>query len=206
MDSQAKIAEAMTRAFVRCGRHAPETQAVHQVIGLSLERAIFELDPALPSAVRGQISVAYRQAFADSATQSALYPNAKHVLGECLKNNFTLAIATGKSLQGLNAALEALDLGQYFSVIRTADQCASKPAPQMIEEILMETMIKPEQAIVVGDTTHDLQMAANAGVAAVAACYGAHKREALAEHEPLFYLDTIADLISLLPCLLGDEL
>ena len=199
MDSQAKIIHAMQQAFAVQGLNLPSNNEVSSIIGLSLEEAVFRLAPDKAPRERIRLVSDYRKSFNDSEMDAALFAGTLDTLDFCKQRGFELAIATGKSHAGLMQALEETGAESYFTCVRTADRCQSKPSPEMIEEILFETSIESNDALLIGDTTHDLQMAANAGVTAGAACYGAHSRQTLAEHRPLFYLDSITELPGKLP-------
>lgn len=199
MDSRAKIISAMQSAFYANGIPEPERHQISTIIGLNLDEAVARLAPDQSSGKRAKLAEEYRRFFNRSTLSSALFAGVQETLKGCQDSGFELAIATGKSHGGLMAALNETNIEDYFSSIRTADRCPSKPAPDMVEEILDELGIQAHEALVIGDTAHDLQMAQNAGVRAVAACYGAHPRDVLAEHKPMFYLDSIAELLGYLP-------
>jgi len=103
-------------------------------------------------------------------------------------------VATGKSRRGLDDALHSVDLRGVFDGSRTADQTAGKPHPLMLQELMAELGTTPERTLMIGDTTHDLQLARNAGTERVAVSYGAHDTEAFAEHEPLFVAHSTREL------------
>jgi phosphoglycolate phosphatase len=105
-----------------------------------------------------------------------------------------LAVATGKSRTGLNEALHAVELRGMFDASRTADETAGKPHPQMLNELMQEFGVQPERTLMIGDTTHDLQMARNAGCASVAVSYGAHEPEAFHALTPLFVGHSVRQL------------
>ena len=105
-----------------------------------------------------------------------------------------LAVATGKSRKGLERAFASSGLGRYFTASRCADECFSKPHPQMLEELMDEFAVSSGQTLMIGDTTHDMQMAVNAGVAGLAVTYGAHTRDDLSRLKPLACLDDVAQL------------
>jgi len=105
-----------------------------------------------------------------------------------------LGVATGKSRRGLDRVLEQTGLGIYFHGTRCADECFSKPHPEMLEQLMDELGTTRQRTLMIGDTSHDLQMAQNAGVAALAVRYGAHPRDELLAHAPLACLDQIEEL------------
>ena len=193
-DSSGRIISAMQKAFSNRGVTTPKAAAVQYVIGLSLEEAIAHLAADLPSRTRRSLENEYREQFALQAAQTELFNGARDVLEYFHTRGLDLAVATGKSLGGLQRALEETNSAHYFSSIRTADECASKPAPDMLEEIVFETGHDKRHSIMVGDTTFDLEMARNAGIASIAACYGAHRRNMLAQYSPLHLLDSIEEL------------
>ncbi|HEY6514283.1 MAG TPA: HAD-IA family hydrolase, partial [Burkholderiaceae bacterium] len=105
-----------------------------------------------------------------------------------------IAVATGKARRGLDAALETVQLKALFDATRTADETASKPDPRMLLELMRECGTTPERTLMIGDTTHDLQLAVNAGAPCVAVSYGAHEHAALLEFEPLFVAHSTREL------------
>jgi phosphoglycolate phosphatase len=105
-----------------------------------------------------------------------------------------LAVATGKSRRGLDEALATSSLQGVFHATRTADQTASKPHPQMLLELMAELDVPPERTLMIGDTTHDLQLAANAGTASVGVAYGAHHHDTFAELSPRHVAHSVGDL------------
>ena len=105
-----------------------------------------------------------------------------------------LGVATGKSRKGLDRSLAASGLGAYFHGTRCADECHSKPHPQMLYELMDEFAVPPERTLMIGDTTHDLKMAQNAGVAALAVAYGAHPRAELVGERPLYCAGSVAEM------------
>jgi phosphoglycolate phosphatase len=123
-----------------------------------------------------------------------LFEGAEELVRALGEGGHRLAIATGKSRKGLDRALGHSGLGQFFHGTRCADECHSKPHPQMLEELMDEFGVSPEATLMIGDTTHDLLMAKNAGTAAVGVVYGAHPPEALAEAAPLHLAESIEDL------------
>ena len=110
------------------------------------------------------------------------------------QRNHSLGVATGKSRRGLDEVLHTVQLKGLFDATRTADETRSKPHPQMLHELMAELGTSPERTLMIGDTTHDLQLAANAGVASVGVSYGAHEPASFAEFSPLQVAHSVADL------------
>ena len=123
-----------------------------------------------------------------------LFEGAEALMQELRAGGYLLAVATGKNRNGLDRALKASNMAQYFHSTRTADQTVSKPDPTMLHEIMDELEVSAPRALMVGDTTHDLQMAINAGVDSLAMTHGAHPPEQLLELKPLALLDDFPDL------------
>ena len=115
-------------------------------------------------------------------------------LADLKARNHLLAVATGKGRRGLDEALAHSQLHAMFDATRTADQTAGKPHPLMLQELMAELGATPERTLMIGDTTHDLQLARNAGTARVAVSYGAHDTRAFVEHEPLFIAHSTQEL------------
>ena len=136
----------------------------------------------------------YRHHFLSVDNQLTLFHGTRQMLARLQAAGHLLAVATGKSRVGLERALDQSGLRSFFMASRCADECHSKPHPQMLEELLEEFALAPAAAVMIGDTSHDLLMASNAGVAALAVTYGAHPRAHLHEHRPLACLDSVADL------------
>ena len=122
----------------------------------------------------------------------------RELLDELADSGVSMAVATGKSRKGLNRVWQGSDLGRYFVASRCADESRSKPHPAMVNELLLELGKAPHQALVVGDTSFDLEMASNAGVESAAVTWGAHPREQLAQYSPRMVLDDIRGILPLL--------
>jgi phosphoglycolate phosphatase len=123
-----------------------------------------------------------------------LFDGAEALIDELAAAGYMLAVATGKTRKGLDRAFEVSGLGSRFHASRCADECHSKPHPQMLDELMDEFGVGPEVTLMIGDTTHDLLMAKNAGVAALGVAYGAHPRESLEAQAPLFCAADVAEL------------
>ena len=164
------------------------------VIGLGLNEAIEALYPGLPSSRAEQFSSSYRERYARyHAAAAPLFDDAREVIDELYAAGYTLAVATGKSRRGLDRALEASGLAQYFAASRCADEAFSKPHPQMIDEIIDVLGTERQETLMIGDSIHDMQMARNARVPAVAAAYGAQPRERLLEFGPVACVDSLRE-------------
>jgi phosphoglycolate phosphatase len=178
-DSAALIAHAIRQACADLGLPVPSEADARYVIGLGLDDALRHVAPTLPPADYPRLSARYR---AHYVTQDAipLFSGVGEMLETLLARGHRLGIATGKSRRGLDIALAQAGIGHRFVATRCADEGFPKPHPEMIERLLEATGVAPGAALMIGDTTHDLLLARNAGIDAVGVAYGAHPHEALA--------------------------
>ena len=183
-DSTALIVRCIQDACVDVGAARPSDVDAAYVIGLGLADALRHAVPDLPEARYPEMVDRYRHHYLSRDHDLCLFDGVAELVRELQEAGFILAVATGKSRVGLDRALTVSGLGHRFSASRCADECRSKPHPQMLEELLEEFGLGPDDALMIGDTTHDLQMAANAGVDAVGVAYGAHSAEVLQALSP----------------------
>ncbi len=194
LDSTMAIVEAVQAACRDLGLAEPSDEHARQVIGLGLAEALRHSAPALSEDRFPQMIERYKYHYLSHDHELNLFDGAFELIAELHSAGFLLAVATGKGRMGLNRAMINSGLGTYFSASRCADECFSKPHPQMLEELMSEFLISPERTLMIGDTTHDLQMAINAGVAGLGVAYGAHSVKALDSLSPLARLHSIAEL------------
>ncbi|NLF53689.1 MAG: HAD-IA family hydrolase [Thauera phenolivorans] len=192
MDSAGAIVRAMKASCVDLGLPEPSEDDARYVIGLGLIDALRHVAPGLAERDYPRISERYRHHFLSSDHELGLFPGVADTIAWLADSGRMLGVATGKSRVGLDRALAHSGLGPFFHSTRCADECFSKPHPAMLEEIMGELGVDPARTLMVGDTTHDLQMARNAGVAALAVSFGAHPAAALQAESPLACLDTPA--------------
>lgn len=204
IDSQDHIYAAMATAFSLTGQILPARAEVLGIVGLSLPEAVRQLVPALADGIRDRIVVAYKQSFntARGMAPPPLYPGARLVLDQ-LRNRpgVILGVATGKSRRGLERMIALHGLHGYFHTSQVADDHPSKPHPAMIRAALSEAQTAGENAVMIGDTTFDIEMGRAAGVRTIGVSWGYHPTAALrsagADH-------VIADYAAMIPLL--DEL
>lgn len=194
LDSAGAIVASMQAAAVDLGLSPPDEKTARQVIGLGLHDALSQALPGVPARDYPRIAERYRHHYLSQDHELSLFVGAQELVEELHESGCLLGVATGKSRLGLNRALEASGLKGFFHATRCADECSSKPAPDMLLEIMDELGVAPDQTLMIGDTTHDLQMAKNACVGALAVGYGAHPREALQTERPLGLFDELAQL------------
>jgi phosphoglycolate phosphatase len=164
------------------------------VIGLGLHDALQHAVPGLSAERYPELGRRYRQHYIASQDDLVLFPGTLEMLADLKARNHLLAVATGKGRRGLNDALAHSQLHAMFDATRTADETAGKPHPLMLQELMAELGTTPERTLMIGDTTHDLQLAQNAGTARVAVSYGAHDTDAFAAHGPLVVLHSTREL------------
>lgn len=191
-----------TQIIVRCiqaavqdvGGQAPSDAAARWVIGMGLTEALAHAAPDVPPAFYPQLVQRYRYHYVQRQDDLSLFDGVLDMLTALKARGFILTVATGKSRRGLDQVLDHLDLRGIFDASRTADQTASKPHPLMLHELMDEFATPAQQVLVIGDTSHDLQMALHAGTASVGVSYGAHAGDGLHAYQPLAVLDSVAQL------------
>ena len=194
MDSTAAIAGSIQAACRDLGLAAPSDAAAKHVIGLGLNEALRHAVPDLPEQRRDELVDRYRHHFLSQENAMPQFAKAQETIAELHAAGHWLAVATGKSRHGLQRAMQASAMQSYFHATRTADETFSKPHPAMLLEIMDELGISAGRVLMVGDTTHDLQMARNAGVDALGMTHGAHPEDQLRALQPLALLDDFAAL------------
>ena len=194
MDSTEVIASSIQAACRDLGLAAPSDHAAKHVIGLGLQEALSRAVPDLKEDQRGDLVARYRHHFLARGEDIPLFDGAQQTIAELHAAGYWLAVATGKSRQGLQRAMQTSGMESYFHATRTADQTFSKPNPAMLLEIMDQLGVMAERVLMVGDTTHDLQMARNAGVDSIGMTHGAHPAEQLRALEPLALLDGFVGL------------
>jgi phosphoglycolate phosphatase len=194
MDSAAAIVASMQAAASDLGLQPPDDATARQVIGLGLHDALSRALPGVPDSEYRRVAERYRHHYLSQDHQLSLFAGAYELVKELNAAGYLLGVATGKSRVGLDRALQSTGLKHLFHATRCADECNSKPAPDMLLELMEELDASPARTLMVGDTTHDLQMARHAGVQALGVGFGAHDRETLASEQPLGLFDEFSEL------------
>ena len=194
LDSAAAIVRAIQAASRDLGLPVPSADRARHVIGLGLSDALAHAVPELDEVDYPRMVERYRHHYLSSDFELSLFEGTESMISALVARGHLLAVATGKSRNGLDRALAHTGLGPQFVATRCADECFSKPHPQMLLELMDELAVPAERTLMIGDTTHDLQMATNAGVAALAVAFGAHGREELVSCGPLDCVDDPARL------------
>jgi phosphoglycolate phosphatase len=212
VDSQHLIAEAMAGAFAAAGEPAPELARVRRVVGLSLAHAVAELlgqvDGDRGAGAVEAIVGHYRRRFAElrrGPHHEPLFPGAVAALDALDAGGFLLGVATGKSLRGLTATLSRHGLERRFVTLQTADRAPGKPHPAMLERAIAEAGVTAERTVLVGDTSFDMEMAGNAGVAAIGVSWGYHEVFELEGAGAHRVIDAFAELAPLVARMLNER-
>ncbi len=193
-DSTAIIARCIQAAVLDVGGQKPSDEAASYVIGMGLMQALAHAAPDVPKERYPLLGDRYRHHYFAIQHEISLFEGVLPMLAALKARGHLLAVATGKSRRGLDEALATSTLAGTFDASRTADQTAGKPDPLMLHELMTEFDVPPERTLMIGDTTHDLQMALNAGCASVGVSYGAHEPEAFVALKPLVVAHDVAQL------------
>ena len=193
-DSTAIITRCIQSAVRDVGGIVPTDRDAAYVIGMGLMQALAHAAPDLPESKYPELGARYRHHYALHANDISLFQGVLEMLSDLKARQHCLTVATGKSRRGLNEALQAVALQGLFSGSRTADETAGKPHPRMLHELMEEFGADPARTLMIGDTTHDLQMALNAGCPSVGVSYGAHEPAAFDALAPRFVAHSVGEL------------
>ncbi|MDA7416551.1 HAD-IA family hydrolase [Xenophilus arseniciresistens] len=193
-DSTALIVRCIQSAVVDVGGRRPTDHDAAWVIGLGLAEALAKAAPDVPPARYPELGARYRYHFLAHQDDLVLFDGVLPMLDALRARGHKLAVATGKSRRGLDLALDTVALRERFDASRTADETFGKPHPRMLLELMEELQVPAERTLMIGDTTHDLQLALNAGCASVGVSYGAHTPEGFAPLSPLHVAHSVPDL------------
>ena len=193
-DSTVIIAEAIQDACRDLGEPVPDMQSARFVIGLGLADAMRTVAPGLPVRRHSELAAHYRQHYLAREDDIPLFPGAVELLEELDASAYFLAVATGKTRAGLNRVLAKNGLATRFHATRCADEGLPKPHPDMLLHLMDRLAAAPHETLMIGDTTHDMELARNAGASALAVTYGAHTLAGLAGVSPLATVASIAEL------------
>jgi phosphoglycolate phosphatase len=193
-DSTSLIAGAIQQACRDLGLPAPDDRSARHVIGLGHRDAISLVAPTLPAAGIPRFSERYRAHYLAGDAAIPLFDGARDMIDELDRRGFLLGVATGKTRAGLARALAQHGIAHHFIASRCADETFPKPHPEMLLSLIDFAGVRAEETLMIGDTTHDLELARNAGVSAVAVAYGAHPAAGLAAMEPLATVHSIGEL------------
>lgn len=193
-DSTAIIVRCIQAAVRDVGGAVPTDKEASYVIGMALTQALAHAAPDVPPEKYAELGNRYRFHYLQHQDDLSLFDGVLPMLGDLRERGHLLAVATGKSRRGLDEALHSVQLRGMFDGSRTADQTAGKPHPLMLQELMAEFDVAPERVLMIGDTTHDLQMAVNAGCPSVGVSYGAHEPSAFHAMRPLCVVHSVREL------------
>jgi phosphoglycolate phosphatase len=191
-----------TRIITRCiqeavrdvGGTVPDDRAAAYVIGMALIPALAHAAPDVPQEKYPALGERYRHHYVQHKDDISLFDGVLPLLGALRQRQHWLAVATGKSRVGLNEALRSVELHGLFDASRTADETAGKPDPLMLHELMGELGVSPQRTLMIGDTTHDLEMARRAGCDSIGVSYGAHHHDNFDALAPRFVAHSVAEL------------
>ena len=193
-DSTALIVHSIQAACRDLGLAVPDDERASWVIGLSLRSAMEHAVPGITPEQVARMVDRYRFHYLARQHDLTLFAGVLEMLHALKRRHHWLAVATGKSRTGLDEALRTVALRGLFDGTRTADETRSKPDPLMLHELMRQFGTEPDRTLMIGDTTHDLQLAANAGTPSIAVTYGAHPGTEFAAHSPLFIANSVPEL------------
>jgi phosphoglycolate phosphatase len=193
-DSTAIITRCIQEAVRDVGGTVPSDQQASYVIGMSLMSALAHAAPDVPKDKYPELGARYRHHYIAHQNDIILFDGVLAMLAELKSSQHFLTVATGKSRHGLDEALHAVELKGVFDGSRTADETMGKPHPRMLQELMSEFGVAPQRTLMIGDTTHDLQMALNAGCASVGVSYGAHEPSVFEALKPRFIAHSVLEL------------
>jgi phosphoglycolate phosphatase len=194
MDSTATIVKCIQAAARDLGLPVPDRELAAHVIGLSLADAMQKAVPDLDPALYPKMVDRYRYHYLSKDHELTLFEGTREMLEDLSKQGYFLAVATGKSRVGLTRAMSVANLMSAFDATRCADETFSKPHPAMLQELVRELGQDMGRTVMIGDTTHDLQMATNAGAAGIAVQYGAHPVHELLSLNPMYVANSVPAL------------
>lgn len=195
VDSVEHIADSLHQASTELGYPALAREAYRDIIGLGMVEALEKLYPGITREEMSAIREGYaRYFFSKVTTPQNVFGGMAEVVADIRSSGRRCSVATGKSRRGLEMALVSSGLGGHFEVTRCADETRSKPDPTMLEEILGFYGIAPSEAVMIGDTRYDLEMAQRIGMPSIGVEWGVHKRDVLADYSPHAIVDTVTDL------------
>ena len=193
-DSTAIIVRSIQQAVLDVGGQKPSDEAASYVIGMALMPALAHAAPDVPKEKYPLLGERYRHHYLATQHDISLFDGVLPMLADLKSRHHWLTVATGKSRRGLDDVLASRQLHGIFDGSRTADETAGKPDPRMLHELMRELGADPERTLMIGDTTHDLQMARNAGVASVGVSYGAHEPHDFGALGPRYIAHSVAGL------------
>ena len=194
MDSTHSIVESIQLAAADVGLPVPSTLQASWIIGMSLEAGLYKAVPELTADLVPSFMERYRHHFFQRDQTIKMFEGAVPLLDNLRERTVPISVATGKSRAGLDRVMRAVNLSHYFNTTRCADETQGKPDPRMLHEIMWELDLEPQNVLMVGDTTHDIYMAHNAGMDCLAVTYGAHDVPTLEQSKPIKMVESVPEM------------
>ncbi|TQV87380.1 HAD family hydrolase [Aliikangiella coralliicola] len=195
MDSTGRIVSSMQSTAKIADLPIPSEESVKSIIGLSMDAVMDTMFPSANGSLREKLFEIYRHQYVEGDdTPSPLFQGSLPLLNWLKQINIPIAVATGKARHGLTRVLNEVNLIDFFDHTICADEAESKPHPEMVERLVVDANKSKQETLVIGDSIHDMKMANNAGVDAVAVTSGANQSEQLSEHNPVSILPRVCDL------------
>lgn len=195
MDSISRIVSSIQAAAQYCQQEIPTVRQVKDIIGLSLPKAFETLFPVATTEKLSDLREQYKYQYLEcNTTPAPLFDDALPLLAALNENNKLVAVATGKARDGLDRVLSETQTTNYFHATRCADETLSKPEPEMLLSLLSELNVLPEQALMIGDSSFDLEMAQSAGVDSIGVTLGVHCRDVLKRYQPISIVDSLSEV------------
>ena len=199
IDSIGRIVSSMQSAARDSGLAIPSEPETKAIIGLSLPEAVEALYPGRTTEQEVRLIAQYRKYYIDlDPTPTPMFAYARELLSGLRADNRMLAVATGKGRSGLERVWQDTQTKDYFHSSRCGDEHVSKPAPDMLNSLLDEMAVTPQESIMIGDSSLDLAMANNAGIDSIGVSHGVHDAQTLARHSPKAIVDSLEDLYRLI--------
>ncbi len=199
MDSIARIVSSVQAAARTNNFRLPSDQEAKSIIGLSLPQAVAQLFPETSITQQNNFIQTYKSQYVElNTTASPLFDGVKPLLARLQQEDKLLAVATGKGRAGLERVWQATNTGHFFHASRCAGEVASKPEPEMLTSLLTELQVLPSEAVMIGDTRYDMEMAQRAGVARIGVTLGVDDRDVLSDYQPIAIVDSLSELDSIL--------
>ena len=194
VNSTGLIVRAIKEAALTKGITIDDERKIFSVIGLGLSQAFYKLFNYLSKQEIKELEGLYKDSYLKNINEVSLFDGIEFGIKDLHRRGYNLAIATGKSRRGLDIALSKSGLESLFEVTKTIDECFSKPHPQMVNEILDFYIVEKNEALIIGDSTYDLEMANNAGIDSLGVTFGARSNEDLVKYKPKAIADNVYEV------------
>ncbi len=199
MDSIGKIVVSLQQAAARVDMPVPPSEQAKQIIGLRLDPAFRRLFPESTQQARDELSEHYKDVYLNhDTTPTPLFADALELFTALRAHGYLLSVATGKARRGLDRMMSETNTAHFFDSSRCSDEAESKPHPDMLQQLLAHHQLEPWQAVMIGDTVHDLAMAQAINMPRIGITHGVHGPAEFAQHHPSAVVHSLAELRHLL--------